>query len=123
MTFLFMFHYGFMRDSEVPSGRINPYLGIGPAIVFTTMRGSLPFTTATRFGAIVDRPRSGDFGDSATNVALVVEPGVRFMVLRNVSIDVAMRYRYAAPSWEGNGVTVKTSVNQFSPLVRASLHF
>ena len=33
------------------------------------------------------------------NVALVVEPGVRFMAMKNVSIDVAMRYRYSAPSW------------------------
>ena len=31
-TFLFMAHYGFMPDSEVPSGRINPYIGVGPAI-------------------------------------------------------------------------------------------
>ncbi len=34
-TFLFMAHYGFLPDSEVPSGRINPYIGVGPAIVFT----------------------------------------------------------------------------------------
>ena len=58
------------------------------------------------------------------NVALVVEPGVRFVVLRNVSIDVAMRYRYSAPSWESNGITIKTNaLHQFAPLVRANLHF
>ena len=34
-TFLFMAHYGFLPDSEVPSGRINPYIGVGPAIVWT----------------------------------------------------------------------------------------
>ena len=33
------------------------------------------------------------------NVALVVEPGIRWMVLKNVSIDTAMRYRYSQPSW------------------------
>ena len=34
-TFLFMAHYGFMPDSEVPSGRINPYIGVGPAILWS----------------------------------------------------------------------------------------
>ena len=56
------------------------------------------------------------------NVALVVEPGVRFMVLRNVSVDVAMRFRYSAPSYSDN-ITIKTNLYQFAPLVRASYHF
>lgn len=105
LTFLFMAKYGFMRDSEVPMGRISPYLGIGPALVWTE----------------VDH----DFVNAdAMNVALVVEPGVRFMVLRNVSIDVAMRYRYLAPYWEDGPISVKANpLHQFSPLVRASLHF
>ena len=30
------------------------------------------------------------------NVALVVEPGIRWMCFKNVSIDTAMRYRYSA---------------------------
>jgi opacity protein-like surface antigen len=126
LTFLFMFHYGFLPDSEVPSGRINPYLGIGPAIVWTSVQGSLPFFTATENGApwgkLVDRPRSSNFGDDIMNVALVVEPGVRFMAMKNVSIDVAMRYRYSAPSYSDN-ITIKTNLHQFAPLVRASYHF
>jgi opacity protein-like surface antigen len=118
LTFLFMFHYGFMPDSEVPSGRINPYLGIGPALVWTKIEGSLP-TYYHPYGIY-----SSNGADSAMNVALVVEPGVRFMAMKNVSVDLAMRYRYSAPSWEMHGVTVKTgALHQFAPLVRASLHF
>jgi opacity protein-like surface antigen len=126
LTFLFMFHYGFMPDSEVPSGRINPYLGIGPAVVFTGVQGTLPIRTATVYvngvDVPVDRARSANFGDNAINVALVVEPGVRFMVMKNVSVDVAMRYRYSAPSYS-DLVTIKTNLHQFAPLVRASIHF
>lgn len=119
LTFLFMFHYGFMKDSEIPAGRIHPYLGIGPAIVWTQVQGTFPIFTVAG-----DRVRSANWGDDAMNVALVVEPGVRFVALPNVSIDVAMRYRYSAPSWEGNGVTVKTNaLHQFAPLVRANYHF
>jgi opacity protein-like surface antigen len=117
LTFLFMFHYGFLPDSEVPSGRINPYLGIGPAIVWTSVQGTIP-TYFHPFGQY-----TSNYGDDAMNVALVVEPGVRFMVMKNVSIDVAMRYRYSAPSYSDHGVTIKTNLHQFAPLVRASIHF
>jgi opacity protein-like surface antigen len=119
-TFLFMAHYGFLPDSEVPSGRINPYLGVGPAIVWTGVEGTLPHF----FTAHEPRVLSSNFGDSAMNVALVVEPGIRFMAFKNVSIDVAMRYRYAAPSWDANNVTIKTNaLHQFAPLIRAGYHF
>jgi opacity protein-like surface antigen len=117
LTFLFMFHYGFMPDSEVPAGRIHPYLGIGPAIVWTSVQGTIP-TVFHRFGQF-----SSDYGDDTMNVALVVEPGVRFMVMSNVSIDVAVRYRYSAPSYTDQSVTIQTNLHQFAPLVRASYHF
>jgi opacity protein-like surface antigen len=117
LTFLFMFHYGFMPDSEVPSGRINPYLGIGPALVFTGVQGTIP-TYYHPFSQF-----SSNYGDNAMNVALVVEPGVRFMAMKNVSIDVAMRYRYSAPSYSDQYVTIKTNLHQFAPLIRASYHF
>jgi hypothetical protein len=104
-TFLFMAHYGFMPDSEVPSGRINPYLGVGPAIVWSGF----------------------DLGGgtvNATNVALVVEPGIRWVAMKNVSIDTAFRWRYCAPSYSFDRVNLNVNpLNQFSFLVRANYHF
>jgi hypothetical protein len=118
LTFLFMFHYGFLPDSEVPSGRIHPYIGVGPAIVWTGVQATIP-TVYHRFTQY-----SSNYGDNAMNVALVVEPGVRFMALPNVSIDVAMRWRYSQPSWNDQSVTIKVNpLNQFAPLIRASYHF
>ncbi|MBM4302349.1 MAG: hypothetical protein FJ121_12640 [Deltaproteobacteria bacterium] len=104
-AFLFRAQYGFMPDSETPGGRINPYIGIGPAILF-----------------------SGFQGNTAVNVALVVEPGIRWMCFKNVSVDTAMRYRYAQPSWDSDilntNFTVKANpLHQLSFLVRANLHF
>jgi opacity protein-like surface antigen len=114
-TFLFMAHYGFLRDSEVPSGRINPYLGVGPAIVWTGVEGTIPAGN-TRF--------VGRFGDTTMNVALVVEPGIRWMAFKNVSVDTAMRYRYSQPSWSDGIVTVKANpLNQIAFLLRANYHF
>ena len=110
-TFLFMAHYGFMRDSEVPSGRINPYIGVGPAILWTGFENPLGLGRA-----------------DAMNVALVVEPGIRWVVLPNVSIDTAMRYRYAVPSYDlglvpGVGTLKARPLHQLAFLLRANYHF
>jgi hypothetical protein len=115
-TFLFMAHYGFLPDSEVPGGRINPYIGVGPAIVWTGVEGTLPTVGGNRF--------SQNTADNAMNVALVVEPGIRWMCFKNVSVDTAMRYRYSQPSWTLNDVSIKANpLHQLAFLVRANLHF
>jgi len=116
LTFLFMAHYGFMPDSEVPSGRINPYIGVGPALVFTGLDYKIATTNAPRF--------SGSSGASAMNVALVVEPGIRWVCLPNVSVDTAVRYRLSQPSWTEGPVTLKANpLNQLAFLLRANYHF
>jgi hypothetical protein len=118
-TFLFMAHYGFLKDSEVPSGRINPYIGVGPAIVWTGIEGTFPY----RF-SVGEKVKSSNFGDSAMNVGLVVEPGIRWVCFKNISFDTAMRYRYSVPSWQANNVTIKANpLNQFAVLLRANCHF
>jgi len=107
-TFLFMAHYGFLRDSEVPSGRINPYIGVGPALLWSGIENPL-----------------GTGGANAMNVALVVEPGIRWVCLPNVSIDTAMRWRYAAPSYDiTNNVSLTANpLHQIAFLLRANYHF
>ena len=57
------------------------------------------------------------------NVALVVEPGIRWVCFKNVSVDTAMRYRYSVPSWSDGIVTLKLTLNQFAFLLRANYHF
>jgi hypothetical protein len=103
-TFLFMAHYGFFPDSVVPSGRVNPYLGVGPAIVWSGFRG---------IGRL-----------NATNIALVVEPGIRWVAFPHVSIDTSFRWRYCTPSYSFAGVNLDVNpLNQFTFLVRANYHF
>ena len=121
LTFLFMAHYGFLPDSEVPGGRINPYIGVGPAIVWT----SINFKRYNHAG--VDHPAFGEqLGARAMNVALVVEPGIRWVCFKNVSIDTAMRYRLSQPSWTLNndrGTVEARPLNQIAFLLRANYHF
>ena len=126
-TFLFMAHYGFLPDSEVPGGRINPYIGVGPAIVWTGIEGTLPYKFNNQPVVKLydnERIKSSNFGDSAMNVALVVEPGIRWVCFKNVSVDTAMRWRYSVPSWGADGVTIKANpLSQFAFLLRANYHF
>ncbi|MGA9755715.1 MAG: hypothetical protein WBV23_11295 [Desulfobaccales bacterium] len=124
-TFLLMAHYGFLPDSEVPSGRINPYIGVGPAIVFSGINFSLPVPySALPQAKYLGVGINSRFGTSATNVALVVEPGIRWVCLKNVSIDTAFRWRYCVPAYDFDNATVKVNpLNQLSFLVRANYHF
>jgi opacity protein-like surface antigen len=111
LSFLFIGHYGFLPDSEVPNGRLHPYVGVGPGIVFSGLD-------------------SGDFGlgyAASTNIALVAETGLRFFCLKNVSLDAAFRYRFFSPNFSHTvgGVTtdVNFDVNSFAFLFRANYHF
>jgi hypothetical protein len=117
LSFLFKAQYAFLPDSEVPTGRLIPYIAVGPAIVWTGVQFSVPGQWHP-FGQY-----SSNGGDSAMNVALVVEPGIRFMAMKNVSIDTAFRYRYSQPSWSDENVTIKVPLHQMAFLVRANYHF
>lgn len=127
LAFLFYGHYGFFPDSEVPVGRVHPYVGVGPAIAFTNL----------------DLGPLGLAQKCSTNVALATEAGIRFIALPTVTIDVGFRYRYYTPSWSRSGnLNVATStlgagvplspgslkasvdsINSFSVLCRVAYHF
>ena len=117
-TFLFMAHYGFLPDSEVPAGRLHPYIGVGPCVLFSGLNlGDLDTGAGNQVGS-----------KSSVNVALVTEAGLRFMALKNVSLDAAFRYRWASPTYGfedslGQTHDVSLDAHQFSFLFRTSYHF
>jgi len=69
--------YGFMPNAEMPFGRLQPYVGLGPGLIISNPEVS---------GLIVR-------GSNKVDMTLVFESGLRYMLLRNVSLDAAFRYR------------------------------
>uniref|UniRef100_A0A7V4GAD2 Outer membrane protein beta-barrel domain-containing protein n=1 Tax=Desulfobacca acetoxidans TaxID=60893 RepID=A0A7V4GAD2_9BACT len=96
-AFMFAGRYGFFPDADVPFGRLQLMLAVGPAILFS---GQTPTITALQsvsgFGPYAQLKFNSQ---SSTDICLAVETGLRFMALKNVSIDATFKYRYAAPSY------------------------
>jgi opacity protein-like surface antigen len=103
-AFMFAARYGFLPDDEVPFGRLQPYVAAGPAIMFSSQSAKITFPSL--FGGI------NTSSQSSTNIALAVEAGIRYMCLKNVSIDLSFKYRYAKPSYTLSG----EDTNLFAPV-------
>lgn len=77
-AFLFLARYGFFPDADVPLGRLQPYIGVGPSILVSN--------TYTNLGT--------DFRSTEADLGFAVEAGLRYMIHPKISLYGAFRYRY-----------------------------
>jgi hypothetical protein len=102
-AFMFAARYGFFQDSEVPFGRLQPYIAVGPAILFTSLKPKVNIFGVGGGGNGADVGFSPG-SQSSTTVALQAEGGVRFYALKNVSFDISFKYdALAQPTYTYNG--------------------
>jgi hypothetical protein len=88
LSLFFIAKYGFLPTPELPFGRLIPYVGVGPGLVFSVVDTSQAFFT--------------DNSSDSCELAIFTEAGIRYMVMPKVSLDAAFRYRYVFPSYDRN---------------------
>ena len=110
-SFMLSARVGFMPDNEVPFGRLQPYVAVGPGIFFSGQDFNIGgFTAGNR---------------TSTDVGLVAEGGLRYFIARNISAQASFKYRYFAPSYyfspfSGN---IQPQTNLFSGQLGLAYHF
>lgn len=96
-----------------PWGRFEPYVALGPGVVWTTM----------------DFASLGGPKQTSADPALVVEGGVKAYLdqQQRVSLDLAYRYRYCSPSFEFrrpvNYIRVEGNSHNHACFLRLAYHF
>ena len=110
-SFMFAGRLGFMPDSDVLFGRVQPYIAVGPGIFFS--------------GQDYDIGGSTQGTKGSTDIGLVVEAGVRYLIAKNVSAEASFKYRYFAPSYQFSpfDTDIRPATNLFSGQLGLAYHF
>lgn len=97
LALMFAGRLGFLATPEIPFGRLQPYFAVGPGLMITDQRVTLRSRALTAAGLV---PYSLSPG-SETDVVpvLAVEPGLRWMFNKHVSLDLSFKFRWAHPSF------------------------
>ncbi len=126
VTWAFMFagRYGFFPDSQLPFGRLESYLAVGPAIFFADQKPDITV------GAVNSHSPASK---SSTNVGLAVETGARYFFNKSISVQLSFKYRYFKPSFDFTGTfpgttttyhyNSKPDFNLFSGQLGVAYHF
>jgi len=98
LAFMFTARYGFFPTDEVPYGRLQPYVGVGPGLFIMNQEVSIETKSyvAERNSFTPFFTLSPD-GDTSVSLALVADAGLRWMFNPHFSVNVFFRIKHAQP--------------------------
>ena len=112
LSLLLMARYSFLKDDEVPEGRLQPYVGIGPGLFISNLNGTI--------GAM-----SGD--GTSRDIGLDMRAGLAYRFDINWAGFAEYRFTRVSPSWNVdifNGTTdASTTFNTHHIVLGVSYRF
>jgi opacity protein-like surface antigen len=107
VNFLLTAKMPLMVDKEYKGGRFQPYVGFGPGVSVNNFYNKF-----------------GNVPKNTTNVALLAEAGVRYMVTPAFSANLAYRFAHQFNSdYNQNTLNVKTNSNNHAVMCGLAYHF
>src|SRR6266478_800153 len=80
-----MARYGFFKDDEFKAGHLQPYVGLGGAVFFSNLSGTIGFQEGS---------------DTSTDVGLDTRVGVAFLIAANWAAFTEYCFTHVAPTWD-----------------------
>jgi opacity protein-like surface antigen len=133
LAFMFALRANCFKTKKIPYGRLQPYIGIGPSVLFTSQRTKLTVlphsTDYNNFSIILLNPYKikPKHKNSKADISLSVDAGLRQMLLHNLSLDYSFKYRFAPISFKYHNddkpISIKHRYNLFSFQLGLGYHF
>lgn len=133
LAFMLAFRANCLKTKKIPTGRLQPYLGIGPLVLFTDQKINLTVYPHTiddnNFLIILRNPYEMEpkHKCSKAGIGLSLDAGLRHMLLHNFSLDYSFKYRFAPMSFnyhnDGQPISIKHRYDLFSFQLGVGYHF
>ncbi len=106
MAFVLALRANYLKTKKLPTGRLQPYIGIGPSLLFADQKIKFKFTVAPRTNdknsSILlknlhkNKPKNRS---SKSGIGLSLNTGLRQMLSPNFSLDYSLKYRVSSLSF------------------------
>lgn len=133
LAFMLALRANYLKTKKIPTGRLQPYLGIGPSVLFTSQKTKLTVYPHTiddnNFSLILSNPYKikPKHKCSKADISLSVDAGIRQMLYKNLSLDYSFKYRLAPISFryqnDDEPISIKHRYNLFSFQLGLGYHF